>query len=249
MPPMSSNLRNPTLLAPENAPNISEASPTAVPKDVLNELLLIFSVIGSTTNKSQKPNNLTEPIDTNIIPVADCLNWLQDLQRALRRDDDTHRPISILLAHWRMVEHKLLPLATSCKYDTAIVMTITKILVILTKPMNATSKRAARLVLNPKKTESSVIQEQMKLRENAIQQSEMLMQYKRLIVQHDNRKRKSSGTTFLSIIVSLLSEPLARTGSARTDSDHLTIELILHLIRNLLSAVPVLRGEKLSHHI
>lgn len=47
----------------------------------------------------------------------------------------------------------------------------------------------------------------------------------------------------LSIFVSLLVEPLSRTGSARTDDDHLTIELILHLFRNLLSAGdPILKG-------
>ena len=246
-----SNLSNPTQITPQSNQGTSKADPTSVPKDVLNELLLIFSVIGSTTtSKSDKPNNLNDPIDTNIVPVADCLNWLQDLQRALRRDDDSHRPISILLANWKMVEHKLIPLAISCKYDTAIVMTITKILVILTKPMSARSKRAARLILNPKKTDSAVIKEQIKLRENAIQQSEMLMQYKKFIVQHDSGVRSDNGkrkgnpkTSFLSIIVSLLSEPLSRTGSARTDSDHLSIELVLHLFRNLLSAEPLVRGK------
>lgn len=40
----------------------------------------------------------------------------------------------------------------------------------------------------------------------------------------------------MSIFVSLLAEPLSRTGSARSDEDHLTIELVLHLLRNLLSA-------------
>ena len=258
---MSTDLSNPTLIAPQNGSTLEPISPTEVPKDVLNELLLIFSVIGSTTTSSKNSlSKINDPIDTNIIPVSDCLNWLQDLQRALRRDDDTHRPISILLAHWRMVEHKLIPLAISCKYDTAIVMTITKILVILTKPMNGSSRRAARMVLNPKATESAIIKEQITLRENGIKQSEMLMQYKKLIVQHDSAVRRSrskrkgsndggKSNTFLSIIVSLLSEPLARTGSARTDSDHLTIELVLHLIRNLLNAEPVMRGKSIHMYI
>jgi Timeless protein. len=40
----------------------------------------------------------------------------------------------------------------------------------------------------------------------------------------------------LTIFISLLAEPLSKTGLARTPEDHLTIELILHLFRNLLCA-------------
>eukprot|EP00957_Ditylum_brightwellii_P035506 2691694-Ditylum_brightwellii.AAC.1 len=71
-----------------------------VEKAVVNELLLVCGVIGSTTD--DKTNK--------IVPVTDCLNWLQDLQRALRRDDDTYRPISLLLGKWKVVSQKLLPL-------------------------------------------------------------------------------------------------------------------------------------------
>lgn len=80
----------------------------------------------------------------------------------------------------------------------------------------------------------SVIQEQIKLRENALAQSEMLMEYKRAFThQHDG---------LMSIFVSLLAEPLSKTGPGRTEMDHLTIELVLHLFRNLLSAEPILKG-------
>ena len=264
-----SNLINPTEIISQYGNDISSLSPMEIPKEILDELLLIFSVIGSTstttsTNEStdraheHSKNVKRDHSNKTIIPVTDCLNWLQDLQRALRRDDDTYRSISLLLAHWKVVERTLIPLAIRCKYDTAIIMTITKIMVLLTKPMNERAIRAARLVLDPKKIEPKVMEEQVKLRENGIQQSEMLIQYKKMIVQHDsgvkgttpsNQNYRHSGknkgeTTFLSIIVSLLSEPLSRTGSARTDSDHLTIELVLHLFRNLLSADPLFRGKK-----
>jgi timeless len=69
----------------------------------------------------------------------------------------------------------------------------------------------------------------------------MLMEYKRAICHHKSHlgpKKEQGG--LLSIFVSLLAEPLSKTGTARTDEDHLTIELVLHLFRNLLSAEPML---------
>ena len=93
-----------------------------------------------------------------------------------------------------------------------------------------------------------MIEEQKKLRENAIAQSDMLMEYKRAIVHHaSHRKNRTSKADeneggVLSIFVSLLAEPLSKTGTKRTDADHLTIELVLHLFRNILSAEPILKG-------
>ena len=91
----------------------------------------------------------------------------------------------------------------------------------------------------------SVIKEQIKLRENALAQSEMLMEYKRAITHHNSHLHDQKGG-LLSIFVSLLAEPLSKTGTARTDTDHLTIELVLHLFRNLLSAEPILKGKCVS---
>lgn len=95
---------------------------------------------------------------------------------------------------------------------------------------------------------NSVIQEQIKLRENAVAQSDILMEYKRAIVHHSSHLRskknshKNNNGGLLSIFVSLLAEPLSKTGTARSETDHLTIELVLHLFRNLLSAEPILKG-------
>eukprot|EP00970_Alexandrium_tamarense_P006237 scaffold1055_cov297-Alexandrium_tamarense.AAC.1 len=86
-----------------------------VDKRIIDELLLVCGVIGSTTasaegataadgsnNAASKgaPNANNAP---EFIPVTDCLNWLQDLQRALRRDHDQFRPIALLLGQWRIV--------------------------------------------------------------------------------------------------------------------------------------------------
>jgi timeless len=115
----------------------------AVDKSVVDELLLVCGVIGTTTETS------SNGIET-LVPVTDCLNWLQDLQRALRRDEDLYRPISLLLGKWNVVPQKLLPLVLTCRYDTPMVLTIVKILVILTKPLHENTKRAGKLVIDTK---------------------------------------------------------------------------------------------------
>jgi len=119
---------------------INQKNPFEVDKKVVDELLLVCGVIGSTV----------DPETQTIVPVEDCLNWLQDLQRALRRDEDAYRPISLLLGQWKVVEQKLLPLVVSCRYDTALVITLLKILVILTKPISETAKKASKMVIDVK---------------------------------------------------------------------------------------------------
>jgi timeless len=111
-----------------------------VDQGIVDELLLVCGVIGTTTSDDQ----------STLVPVTDCLNWLQDLQRALRRDDDNYRPISLLIGKWNVVQQKLLPLVMSCRYDTPIVLTIVKILVILTKPLSEITRRAASMVIDTK---------------------------------------------------------------------------------------------------
>lgn len=54
-----------------------------------------------------------------------------------------------------------------------------------------------------------------------------------------NNENISEGTGLLSVFTSLLAEPLSKMGSSRTSADHLTIELVLHLMRNLLSITPL----------
>lgn len=212
----------------------------SVEKNVVDELLLVCGVIGTTTNSGN---------GNELVPVTDCLNWLQDLQRALRRDEDSYRPISLLLGKWKIVEQKLLPLVVTCRYDTPIVLTVLKILVILTKPLAENSQRAGQMIIDTvsPKSDPAVVSQQIKLRQNALSQAEQLMEYKRLITFHPsnyekNKSKKNKGTGILSVFVSLLAEPLSKSGVSRTDADHLTIELVLHLIRNLLSAHPLLNS-------
>lgn len=128
-----------------------------VDKKIVDELLLVCGVIGTTVTTASTASPMRSSMSSSskqrLIPVTDCLNWLQDLQRALRRDDDSFRPISLLLGQWKVVPQKLLPLVISCRYDTAIVSTVCKILVILTKPLAENTKRAGRMVIETKKTD------------------------------------------------------------------------------------------------
>ena len=120
----------------------SLSSRMQVSKNIVDELLLVCGVIGTTEGDQ-------------FVPVTDCLNWLQDLQRALRRDEDLYRPISLLLGQWKVVPQKLLPLVMTCRYDTPLVLTVCKILVILTKPLAENTVRAAQMVIDTKRTKNS----------------------------------------------------------------------------------------------
>ncbi|KAL7532028.1 hypothetical protein ACHAXR_004387, partial [Thalassiosira sp. AJA248-18] len=106
---------------------------------------------------------------------------------------------------------------------------------------------------------SSVIEEQITLRDNAIAQSDLLMEYKKHFVRHPSHhyafknnsklqtknkgegesKKRKGGNGLLNIFTTMLYESLSKIGSSRTSADHLTIELVLHLIRNLLAISPI----------
>ena len=92
----------------------------------------------------------------------------------------------------------------------------------------------------------------MKLRDNALQQAAVLMDYKRAFChfggsslssstsQNGNPTKSPKKNGVFAVFVALLAEPLSRSGNARMDNDHLTIELIIYLFRNLLIAEPIL---------
>ena len=119
-----------------------------VDERVLDELLLVCSAIGSNTLRTD-PN--TGALREEFVPAIDCLNWLQDLQRTLCRDHEKYRPVSLMLGKLKVVRQKLLPLVVGCGYDAAIVLTICKILVILTKPLCEATKNAGRMTIDVRK--------------------------------------------------------------------------------------------------
>jgi timeless len=135
-----------------------------VDKQIVDELLLVCGVIGTTTKVSAAAagrdghDHHDDDDDNNqftIVPVTDCVQWLQDLQRCLRRDDDVTRPISLLLHSWNIVVQKLLPLVYNTQYDTVLIITICKIIVLLTKPLHVQTIRAGRMMIHTKPSSSS----------------------------------------------------------------------------------------------
>ena len=120
-----------------------------VDKQIVDELLLVCGVIGTTTTipSNDGDHHHHHNVTTTIVPVTDCVQWLQDLQRCLRRDDDVTRPISRLLHSWNIVVQKLLPLVVHTQYDSTLIITISKILVLLTKPLHVQTIRAGRMMI------------------------------------------------------------------------------------------------------
>ncbi|CAN0583911.1 unnamed protein product, partial [Ectocarpus sp. 12 AP-2014] len=87
-------------------------------KHMLKELLLVCSALGS-SEASEHGGGDGEPAvqQQRFVRGENCLEWLQDLQRALRRDDENTREICITLSSWRVVQHKLVPLILECRDD------------------------------------------------------------------------------------------------------------------------------------
>ena len=114
-----------------------------IEKKESDEVVLIFSVFGSC-------QHIQETGEHVVVPVTDALQWLQDLQRVLRRDKDDYRPIQLKLGEFNAVGTKLLPLVMACRNDDEMVLTLMKILCILTKPMSDAAKKAGKLVIDSK---------------------------------------------------------------------------------------------------
>lgn len=229
----------------------------AVPPKVVAEILLTCTSMGTVEVDPAAGREV-------YVPTQDCRAWLADLQRVLGRDHAAYRPVGLLLGKWKVAAQKLLPLAAGpARHDRKLVLTVCKILTILTKPLSAEAQKAGRLVLDVRsgKVDDAVLAAQRTLRDNALAQADLLVEYKALFVRHPSHRHAfrtdadgdrpgdrpgataaapaGRGRGLLATFTGLLAEPLARIGSARTAEDHLAIELVLHLVRNLLSIAPL----------
>lgn len=79
----------------------------SISKSMLSELLLCVSVLGSVTQT---------PAGPVFVPVPDCLSWLQDLQRAMRSDNDDLRLHAVQLAGWNVLRDKVSAWGTTYMY-------------------------------------------------------------------------------------------------------------------------------------
>jgi len=118
-----------------------------ISRPLQRELFLVCSVLGS---KVEETDPSTGEIFERFIPVEDAASWLQDLQRAIKRDDDQTRPISLLLSSWNVLPTTLIPLVLSQPDDESIVRTMAKVFVILTKPLTEVARKAARFNVDTK---------------------------------------------------------------------------------------------------
>ena len=143
-------------------PTSQFSNPGRIESNMMNELLLVVSVLGSHVSEEDEEGGVSE----RFVPVADCLNWLQDLQRALRSDKDDLRPIANQLGTWKVVEEKLIPIALVKRDDPDTILTLAKLFVILTKPMTKPAKQAALINIDvkSKKFSEETIQDQVSLK-------------------------------------------------------------------------------------
>ena len=153
-------------------PTAQFSNPGRIESNMMNELLLVVSVLGSHVSEEDKEGRISE----RFVPVADCLNWLQDLQRALRSDKDDLRPIANQLGTWKVVEEKLIPIALVKRDDPDTILTLAKLFVILTKPMTKAAKQAALINIDvkSKKFSEETIQDQVSLKVSAIKAVRLL---------------------------------------------------------------------------
>jgi timeless len=201
-----------------------------IEEPLINELLLVGAALGSTEAFTAEDGSLVE----RFIRGENCLEWLQDLQRALRRDDEATRAVAIRLGNWRVVETKLLPLLLECRDDMELVVTLAKLFVMLTMPLGPTTRKWARFQVDARDAAEMGGSEAAKRRAAARAQVQHLLNMKRAFVQ-------VAGGEAIAALVGAMEEPLAR-GARRTEADTLVIELVLTLFRNLLCIEDVCRG-------
>jgi timeless len=116
----------------------AEGEPT-LDVDMVNELLLVCSNLGML----RVPAEGGAPV---LLRGENCINWVHDLQRAVRRDHAKHRLVAKQLGQWKILQKKLLPLLLNHQHDWALVFSILKVLVMLTmKPPRDSTNVAQQL--------------------------------------------------------------------------------------------------------
>lgn len=175
---------------------------------MLEELLLVCTFVG------------TKKEDVKFVRGEDCVAWLHDLQRALRRDESDERPVRVTLGSWKVFRSKLLPLAEESAGDPDATRTLIKIFVLLTMPLTPRAIDSLR---------SRTDEDQSSLRAAAASQVGQLA---------DARHALSNKPKVLRMLLAFFQAPLSKRASERTDEDARDVELALTLLRNLVVPLP-----------
>ncbi|CEG42156.1 DNA topoisomerase I-interacting protein [Plasmopara halstedii] len=106
---------------------------------MMNELLLVCSNLGMLRVQ-------TEGEPPMLMRGENCTEWIHDLQRAIRRDHAKYKLVAKQLGKWKILQKKLLPLLVNHQHDLTLVLSILKVLVMLTmKPSRESTNIALQL--------------------------------------------------------------------------------------------------------
>jgi hypothetical protein len=188
-------------LAKKNPDGVVDCMGLEIEKPLFNELLLVCSNLG-TVEEVERENG--ETIET-FCKGEDVVDWIHDLQRAIRRDETESRAVCQLLGSWKIVQTKMIPLMTNYHTDRVLFLDICKVLVMVTMPLEGEAARSLKM-------------------------KDQMVEYLEAMVKVDE-----DGVGPITLIVQLLEEPLRHEGKERTPQDQLHIELLLTLFRNLLA--------------
>lgn len=106
-----------------------EAQQQELDPQMMNELLLVCSNLGIV--------HANEEGDSAFTRGEDCIEWIHDLQRAIRRDHAKLKLVTLTLGRWKVLQNKLIPLLINHQDDWTLVFPILKVLVMLTMKLPA----------------------------------------------------------------------------------------------------------------
>lgn len=111
-------------------------------KGMLEELLLVCTFVG--TQRAASDAEGGETLES-FVRGEDCMAWLQDLQRTLRRDESDESSVRVTIGSWKVLRTKLLPIAEASAGDVNVTRTLIKIFVLLTMPLKNRAMDALRV--------------------------------------------------------------------------------------------------------
>lgn len=109
---------------------------------MLEELLLVCTFVG--TQRAASDAEGGEELES-FVRGEDCMAWLQDLQRTLRRDETDESSVRVTIGSWKVLRTKLLPIAEASAGDVDVTRTLIKIFVLLTMPLRNRAIDALRV--------------------------------------------------------------------------------------------------------
>ena len=158
---------------PRPARGAAKGATVELEQGMLDELLLVCTFVGT-----RKVNDDESDVKS-FVRGEDCVAWLQDLQRALRRDDGDARAVRTTVGAWDVLRSKLLPLAEQSGNDLVATRTLCKIFVLLTMPLSDKCHQALAARPDPVKDKmrnGEALKKRQLLREAAERQARQLIE-------------------------------------------------------------------------